>query len=225
MKKILLITAAFGEKIRELVIEPSLSNNDFSFFKVCYNNDNTYSRVNSLHPRLKAKIPKMMAWLEHPGYDYYIWVDSMFTILDGFVEYMMESINEDYDLFLFAHTKRSTIKDELAYLNVQINSGVKYIVDRYGGELIKEQVELYLADKTFIDNFLFAGGCFMYSNRLVQNKNYNMMTDWLLHNTLYSVQDQLSLPYLLHKHQIKYKTYPYNLMKNNFLMHEFGILF
>lgn len=72
MKNILLITAAFGENTKELVIEHSLSNNDYSFFKACYNDSNTHSRVNSLHPRLKGKIPKMMGWLDAPGFDYYI---------------------------------------------------------------------------------------------------------------------------------------------------------
>lgn len=225
MKNILLITAAFGGNTKELVIEHSLSNNDYSFFKACYNDSNTQSRVNSLHPRLKGKIPKMMGWQDAPDFDYYIWVDSTFTILDGFVEHMMEFVNEDYDLFLFAHTKRNSIKDELDYINLKMSQGVKYMIDRYEGESINQQVELYLSDETFIDNTLFAGGCFMYSNRLVQNKNYNMMTDWFLHNTLYSIQDQLSLPYLIHKHQIKHKVYPHILMKNNFLIHDFSMFF
>ena len=71
MKKILLITAAFDENIKELSIETTLSNQDYSFYKVCYNDSNTHSRVSSLHPRLKAKIPKMMGWLQTPGFDYY----------------------------------------------------------------------------------------------------------------------------------------------------------
>ncbi|AMQ00231.1 hypothetical protein AY601_3363 [Pedobacter cryoconitis] len=221
----LLITAAFGENIKELSIETTLSNQDYSFYQACYNDTNIHSRVNSLHPRLKGKIPKMMCWLQAPGFDYYIWVDSTFTILDGFVDNMMEFVDEDYDLFLFAHTKRNSIKDELDYINLKMSQGVKYINDRYDGELINEQVQLYLSDETFIDNSLFAGGCFMYSNRLIQNRDYNLMTDWLLHNTLYSIQDQLSMPYLIHKHQIKYKVYPHILMKNNFLVHDFGMFF
>jgi len=225
MKQVLLITAAFGENIKELIIKSPLSNDDYSFYIAGYNDSNTHSRANSLHPRLKGKIPKMVGWQDAPGFDYYIWVDSTFTILDGFVENIMEFVNEDYDLFLFAHTKRNSIKDELDYINLKLSQGVKYVVERYGGELINEQVALYLSDKTFIDNSLFAGGCFMYSNRLVQNKDYNMMTDWLLHNTLYSIQDQLSLPYLLHKHQVNYKVYPHILMKNNFLVHDFGMFF
>lgn len=94
--------------------------------------------------------------------------------------------------------------------------------DRYSGEPMSDQVETYLSDETFTDNNLFATGCFMYTKKLVQNRDYNIMTDWFLHNVLYSVEDQLSLPYLLHKHHTRYKIYPHVLMKNAFLKHDFG---
>ena len=225
MKEILLISAAHGEDGKELAIDTYLSNSEYSFTKVLYNDNNTYSRVNSLHSRLKAKIPRMMDWLKHPGYDYYIWVDSKFTILDGFAENIMEFADKDYDLFLFAHTTRNSIKDELDYINMKMSQGNKYLIDRYGGEPMSDQVETYLSDDTFTDNKLFATGCFMYTKRLVQNRDYNIMTDWLLHNVLYSVEDQLSLPYLLHKHNTRYKIYPHVLMNNDFLIHDFGRCF
>ena len=34
-----------------------------------YNDLNTPSRLLSMHPRLKGKIPKMLEWLSSPGYD------------------------------------------------------------------------------------------------------------------------------------------------------------
>jgi hypothetical protein len=46
---------------------------------VCYNDNNTISRGNSLHTRTKGKIPKMLDWVENDA-DYYIWFDSSFTI-------------------------------------------------------------------------------------------------------------------------------------------------
>ena len=224
MKKIRLITAAFGVEKKELIINSSLLFKDYRIDQIFYNDNNTNSRINTLNPRLKSKIPKMMEWLDHPDYDYYIWVDSTFTITDGFLEYMLqfESDNET-DLFLFNHGKRSSIKAELDYLNDRMNIGIQYINDRYRGERIDEQVDQYLANKEFIDNHLFLGGCFMYSKRVFQNVNFNLMTDWLLHNALYSLQDQLSLPYLIYKHKINYKIYPDDLMKSSFLIHDFAI--
>ena len=40
-----------------------------------YNDSNLPARHCALHPRLQAKIPKMLAHESHPGYDYYIWLD------------------------------------------------------------------------------------------------------------------------------------------------------
>lgn len=226
MKTIKLISAAFGEgNQKELSITTSLANENYTCDVVLYNDTNTPSRLNSLHPRLKGKIPKMLEWLESPDYDYYIWVDSTFTIFDGFLEKIMQFANEDYDLFLFAHTRRTSIKAELDHLNNKLESGNKYLTDRYGGERMNHQVDTYLSDEGFTDNRLFYGGCLMYSKRLVKNTNYNLMTDWFLHNSIYSIMDQLSLPYLLHKHQTKYKVYPHVLMRNKFLVHDFSIFY
>jgi len=225
MKKIKLISAAFGSNQKELVINSSLSHSDYTVEVVLYNDSNTPSRANSLHPRLKGKIPKMLEWIESPGYDYYIWVDGTFTIFDGFLENIMEFADQDVDLFLFEHTRRNSIQAELQNLNGKIITGNPYMHDRYGGERMAHQVSLYLSDKGFVDNHLFFGGCLMYTNKLVENRNYNLMTDWFFHNTIYSVMDQLSLPYLIQKHRTKYKVYPHVLMRNKFLVHDFSIFY
>jgi hypothetical protein len=225
MKKIKLISAAFGRNQKELSIVTSLSNENYTCDVVLYNDSNTPSRANSLHPRLKGKIPKMLEWLESPDYDYYIWVDAAFTIYDGFIENIMQFAEEDFDLYLFAHTKRKSIKAEFDHLNNKLEVGNQYLINRYGGERMKDQVETYLADQSFSDNQLFFGGCLMYSNTLVANPDYNLMTDWFLHNVRYSIMDQLSLPYLLHKHQTKYMVYPHVLMRNKFLVHDFSIFY
>ena len=225
MKKIKLISAAFGPNQKELVLNTPLSHKDYTCDIALYNNSNTHSRENSLHPRLKGKIPKMLEWIDSPGYDYYIWVDSAFNIFDGFLDKIMEFAEQDYDLFLFEHTRRNSIQAELIHLKNKITTGTPYLSDRYGGERMTDQVNLYLSDKGFTDNHLFFGGCLMYTSRLVQNRNYNLMTDWFLHNTIYSIMDQLSLPYLLHKHQTRYKIYPHVLMRNKFLVHDFSIFY
>jgi len=225
MKKIKLISAAFGKNQKELNIATPLSNEKYTCDVVLYNDKNTPSRINSLHPRLKGKIPKMLEWMDSPEYDYYIWVDATFTIYEGFLENIMRFAEEDFDLFLFAHTKRQSIQAEINHLNKKLNAGNQYLIDRYDGERMDHQVKLYLGDKEFVDNQFFFGGCFMYSKRLVANYNYNLMTDWFLHNAMYSIMDQLSLPYLLHKHQTKYKVYPHVLMRNKFLVHDFSVFY
>lgn len=223
MKKIRLITAAFGSDGTELKINAPLSDHNYLVDVVYYNNLNTPSRKNSLHPRMKGKIPKMMEWLEHPDYDYYIWVDSLFTIENGFLENMLEGVDDTADLYLFAHGKRASIREEMEYVNKRIAEGSDYLRMRYDGEGMNAQVSHYLADLSFKDDHLFMGGCFLYTKPLVADRNGNMMMDWFAHNALYSIQDQLSLPYLIHKHGVKYKVYPHALMKNDFLVHKWSI--
>lgn len=218
MKKIRLASASFGDDKCELTVRTSLKFRNYIIDCAFYNDKNTKSRKLSMHPRLKGKIPKMMEWYEHPDYDYYLWVDSKFILKEGFLEAILQPINDDKaDIYLFAHPERSSIKSEMEFMIDKMNRNDSYLLDRYDGEILEEQVNIYL--NKFSDNHLFYGGLFLYSNNLVKNKNYNLMTDWFLHCVLYHTQDQLWLPYLIDKHQVKYKVYDEHLFNNQYLGH------
>jgi hypothetical protein len=210
--KIKLISANFNDS-RHLVINNLEELKRFNVDVEIYSDLNTPSRELSLHPRLKGKIPKMLEWQVSPHYDYYIWVDSKFTINDGFIEAMIEGIGQ-FDIAVFKHPYRSTIKAELDFMNVLMKQGDNYLKSRYVGENMNKQVETYLNDKSFVDNRLFAAGCFIYSKRLVINTHFNILKEWFFHNTIWSIQDQLSLPYLLQKYKIKYTTFDFNLLNS-----------
>lgn len=47
-----------------------------------YTDDNFAPRLCAMHPRLQAKIPKMLAHETHPGYDYYVWIDGSIALAD-----------------------------------------------------------------------------------------------------------------------------------------------
>lgn len=221
MKKVRLVTAAFGDLRESLRIKAPLIYQDYQIDIICYNNYNTSSRTNSLHPRLKGKIPKMMEWVDYPDYDYYIWIDSRFTILKDFMQLLFSGGVENTEIFLFSHPTRISIKEEFEFMSRHMSDRDSFLFDylnsRYKGERIDEQVRLYLTDPNFKDNLLFSLGCFMFTKELVKNRDYNLMTDWFLHNVMYSIQDQLSFPYLLQKHKTRYKIYSENLMSNIFL--------
>ena len=186
------------------------------FYYKTYNyNDNNYPlRDKSLSPRLKGKIPKMLEWINDDA-DYYIWLDSPFEIIsDNFIQNTLNAIG-DNDLCLCKHNSvRSSIKEEFEYVKKEMQSNNTYLTSRYSGEDMDRQISIYLEDKSFTDNNLFEMGFFIYSKKLVENKNYNLMTDWFFHNSLYSIQDQLSIPYLLHKHNVKYTTFDFNVFNN-----------
>lgn len=214
--KIKLISASFGDSESiSLLNKQSLIDKGVTL--AIYNDKNFISRQNSMHSRLKSKIPKMLEWLNDDlSYDYYIWIDSKFTISGDCLELLLSHINS-HDICLFRHPQRTSISSELEFVQKYMQKNSSYLVSRYQGEDMKKQVDTYLADKSFNDNSLFACGCFVYSKNLVKNKNDNLMKEWFFHNTIYSVQDQLSLPYLLHKYNTNYSCFNFGIFDSALL--------
>ena len=213
--KIILTSCNFGDK-QSLVINNQDEIDRLNIDVKIYNDLNTPSRLLSMHPRLKGKIPKMLEWLSSPGYDYYIWVDSKFTLNNGIIETLINQLG-DADLGLFKHSHRDSIKSELEFVNLLIEQGNHYLNSRYVGEHMDKQVADYLSDETFVDDKLFAAGCFIYRSKLVESREYNILKEWFFHNNLYSIQDQLSLPYLLHKFKTKYITFDFDLLNTELM--------
>lgn len=151
----------------------------------------------SLSPRLQAKIPKMLGYELAPGYDFYIWIDSSFILSDsGAVAWFVDSCR-DHDLVAFRHPQRSSISQELAYILAEEQEGNQYLLSRYRNEPIEEQVRLYLSNPAFRDDSLFALGAFVYRKELLARPERNLLPLWYYHNSRYSIQDQISFPYLV----------------------------
>jgi hypothetical protein len=214
MKKVHIITAEFGNPNAVGITNMVTQNTEYSISTMAYTDDNFGpDRKLALHPRLKGKIPKMLEWMITDA-DYYIWLDSPFEIIsDTFVENTIKKLGE-CDICLCKHNKRSSIRDEYDFVNNRMKNGDVYLNDRYTGEALEQQINTYLSDNLFKDNTLFELGFFVYSKKLIKNKEYNLMTDWFFHNCYYSVQDQLSMPYLLHKHNTNYTTFDFNVFNN-----------
>jgi hypothetical protein len=218
--KIRIISADFGTSNPINKNIPEQSNTDFEFEYFVYTDDNYYSRLNSLHPRLKGKIPKMLDWMENSA-DFYVWMDSYYTInTDNFSEIVKYVQNQE--ICFGKHKDRNSITSETDFILKGMKNGrEQYLVSRYEGEPIGKQLENYLKDETFVDNNLFSLGFFVYSKSLVKNRQHNLMTDWFLHNCYWSIQDQISLPYLLHKHKINYNIFNFEpIGKNPFAKYE-----
>jgi hypothetical protein len=159
--------------------------------------DTTLSRRSSLAPRMQAKIPKMLGYELVPGYDFYIWLDSSFTLAHPDAASWLVSACRDHHLVLFRHPCRSSISEELRYILDEMKAGNTYLTERYQQEPLEEQVKLYLSDPDFTDIGLFACGAFVYRRELLEDPAYNILPLWFYHNARYSIQDQLSLPYLI----------------------------
>lgn len=206
MKKVLITSANTGSIYSNTCVKQDGFDVDF----ICYTNLNFPTRHNSLHPRTLGKIPKMLAWELKPDYDYYIWIDSAFNITrSDSVQWFVEQLKDNEAAF-FNHLQRKTVQQELEFCISNMKDGNKYLLERYSGERMEEQVNAYL-NNGFTDDTLIAAGAFIYSSDLVINKYYNVMKEWFYHNCIYSVQDQLSLPYLLQKFMVKYSLIDENI--------------
>ena len=215
-------TADFGKEnpISKITL-PEQINNVHEITTSCYNDLNTNnSRRNSLHVRTKSKIPKMLEWMKVSA-DYYIWMDSNFEIIsNNFADSIIKYIGENL-ICLYNHPWNKTIQQELESIEKQIEKQNVYHISRYCGEPLREQVNSYLSDNTFIDDSLFSLGFFIYSRKIVENTNYNILTDWFFHSCYWSIQDQLSFPYLLKKHKVKFSTFNEgNIYSNQFVKYK-----
>ena len=213
--RVLVTSASFGSSLNSRWIEQVPSDGlEITINRISEPTD--VSRRNAMHPRLRGKVPKMLAWEQHHDYDYYVWLDSSFSIESPrAIEWIVNQCN-GFDACFFKHSQRTSIRDELSFMEGLMASGNSYLKQRYDGEPMREQVEHYCSDDSYTDDRLFECGLFVYSKSLVKNRKINLMKEWFYQNCIWSVQDQLSLPYLISKFRVKYKTFDTTIFKNQY---------
>jgi len=215
MIKVLVTTASFGGKLHSEWVDQISNRYEIVFNRI--DDDVESPRIKAMSPRLRGKIPKMIVWEDHPGYDYYIWMDAGFSLLktdaiEKMVDYCM-----GWDACFFNHPARTSVKQELDFVVELMRHDNQYLIERYSGEKMTEQVDFYLKDATWQDNLLLACGIFIYSKSIIENKEYNLMKEWFYQNCLWSVQDQLSLPYLLHKFKTSFRLFEGSVYLNYYI--------
>lgn len=161
-----------------------------------------------LPPRLQSKYYKMCTHWLHPEYDAYVWIDSSFEVREGLIEWMIEQMG-DADCAFFSHLHRNSIVDECNFVEQQMQAGNPYLVARYADQPMKAQVQSYLKDGFNPEFGLYGGGLFIRKNTPKVNHAFD---HWYIENTKWTIQDQLSLPYILWKHELKFKVLDKNLL-------------
>jgi hypothetical protein len=152
-------------------------------------------------PRMQARIVKCFAWQMVPDYDIYIWVDGSCSLWNrDSVKWFLEQLG-DKDAAFFKHPERDTIHQEANFVKKCLEKQSKYIVSRYYGELIDEQLEEINNDIEFEDNLLFASTAFIYQNNY---RVQSMLKEWWYHISRYHIIDQLALPYVLERSECSY---------------------
>ena len=140
--------------------------------------------------RRNAKIYKILPNLFLPEYDYYFWADSTHeVIIDPY--HVVNNIINNSDIALFKHPQRNCVYDEA---NELINLNYDHI------NLIQEQKKYYELNNYPVNNGLYELPCSIRKNTEIINR-MNLM--WWEIICRYSSRDQISLPYVLDRLNIK----------------------
>jgi hypothetical protein len=139
------------------------------------------------HPRLACKNPKMTPW-RFTDCDAAVWVDSSFEIHEGFSDWVREHLERD-DFVVWDHPEdRDCIWQEMELCESWT---------KYAAWPLREQVESYAAEGFPKHYGLWA--CGVVGWRFTDSaKEFGQ--EWLAEQRRWSIQDQISLPYLLWKH-------------------------
>lgn len=150
-----------------------------------------FSSDPSFGNRRNAKIYKILPHLFVPGYDYYIWIDSTHQVAMDPNQIINTYLN-DSDIALFKHPERNCVAEE-GELIKQVN------FDHHN--LVQEQMDFYFGyEKYPSNNGLYELPCRVQRN---SRKIQEAMLLWWEQICMFSSRDQLSLPYVLWKNDIK----------------------
>lgn len=153
--------------------------------------------------RLVAKLPKMQfqKLLAKP-YDYYVWLDSKFTLLDDWLDALLGLIRAygQHELVVCSHSERNSIKEEFEYMKYYMRKKSDNLCTKYVLKDMYYQVSDYLSDPGFVDDALYECGFLLFSEKILSREGF--LNAWYAHNYYYTIQDQLSFPYLLKKFDV-----------------------
>lgn len=154
----------------------------------------------------------MCTHMLHSNYTAYIWADGSFALQPGFVKWMLEHLG-DADAVFFRHPERSTIVEEMEFVYSgmsQAGAIGNYLRARYRSEPMREQVQSYLQEGPAPEAMpLISSGLFLRRNTNRVNRAFEQ---WYIENTKWSIQDQLSLPYIIWKSGLRVNYIPGNLI-------------
>lgn len=176
------------------------------------------------YTRLVAKIPKMTFYKVMPkDYDYYVWLDSKFTIHEHWLDYLLWLINKypKYDVITSKHSDRLSVEEETRLMLNVIGSRVTSFCQKYYAPDLAFQLYKYKQADGFVDDCLNELTMIIYSNRMLGKTQFG--DEWYAHNCHYTIQDQLSFPFLCKKHNISVASVCQDVFNMPFVEHEYGI--
>jgi hypothetical protein len=109
--------------------------------RLVFDESNTPYPLSALSPRMKGKFFKMQAHKFLPEYDIFVWLDSNVKVLSSdMVSHMIEPLT-DNQVSIQKHPHRSSIYEELEYMEGLMIKGSKYLNSRYQLDALKAEVK------------------------------------------------------------------------------------
>lgn len=203
------ITAIFGDFDELRPLPP-----DHGFADAVCITDNTQLRADgwrmivqpgAQHPRLAAKRPKMVPWL-YTRHSTSVWIDGAFEIVDKrFAAFAADHLRQ-YDFVVWQHPEpRNCLFQEATYCQDW---------PKYCGDPIREQVASYRAAGMPEGFGLWAAGT-VGMRHTADAKGFGWA--WLDECHRWSIQDQISLPFLLWSRQKTFGTWDAHEFHNDLL--------
>ena len=144
-----------------------------------------------LPPRLAAKLPRCLPD-DFTACEASVWMDGSAHVRDGRFATVVRGLLEAHDLVLWRHPEdRDCLYQEAAHC---------WDWPKYAAEPLREQIAAY-RDEGMPEHFgLWATGCVA---RRHTSRMRSLGEAWLAENRRWSIQDQVSLPYLLWREGIR----------------------
>lgn len=157
------------------------------------------------YPRLAAKRPKMLPWL-FTDCDAAVWLDASFEVVNpGFGGWVRDHLRFN-DFVVWLHPEgRVDIRQEVE---------VCWFFDKYKDYPLREQLAHYVADGMPELWGLYAGGTVGWR---FTDEAKDFGERWYAENVKWSIQDQVSLPYLLWDSGKRFGIWQANEYQNDFL--------
>jgi hypothetical protein len=156
-------------------------------------------------PRLAAKAPKMLPF-DFVKSEVAVWVDAAFEVVgDGFRDFCVDALGE-HDVVVWEHPEdRDCLFREATYCQDW---------PKYSGEPIREQTAYYRAEGMPEGFGLWACGAIVWRNN---DEAREFGRAWHQENVRWSIQDQVSFPFLVWKLRPGLTVFPAHEFQNPYL--------
>lgn len=161
----------------------------------------------NMAPRLASKYPKMQPF-DFVDADTVVWLDAAFHVThEGFKDFCLNALGDNH-FVVWSHpdrAHRNCLFDEATLCQDWV---------KYRDYPIREQVEHYEAEGMPRGFGLWACGTIVWRNS-VEAIEFGRL--WLQENVKWSIQDQISFPYLLWKYPLMFAEFPDHEYDNPYL--------